>query len=197
MHARLLPAESFRRMRWLNGAGWTREIHREPAQSETFDWRASIAEIDADGPFSPFPGCLRHQILLRGNGLRLHFDDGDALLEPPHGQQRYAGDAAVSATLVDGPVHAFNLIWRPAGLDVRVLHRPLVGATLFFPEPGVSWLIYLMHGRAHLRQADGELPLETGDALLLSPSHEESSESGRRVFDGGGEALVIRIQAIA
>ena len=193
MQASLLPAESFRRMRWLNGAGWTREIHREPAQSETFDWRASIAEIDADSAFSPFPGCQRHQTLLRGNGFRLHIDDSDALLEPPHGQHAYAGDAEVNATLVDGPVHAFNLIWRPDAVSVRALHRPLVGATLFFPEPGVSWLIYLMHGRACLRQPEDEVSMDTGDALLLSPQENESTESGRRVLDGGGEALLFRI----
>ncbi|MCB1559549.1 MAG: HutD family protein [Xanthomonadales bacterium] len=198
MQARLLPAESFRRMRWLNGAGWTREIHRQPAQSEAFHWRASIAEIDADGPFSPFPGCQRQQALLRGNGLRLRFDSGEVVLEPPHGQHAYPGDVAVNATLIDGPVHAFNLIWRPRAVDVRVLHRPLVGATLFFPEPGVRWLVYLIQGQARLRQSDDQLVLAAGDALLLEP-HDGAgiaSHSGRRLLDGGGEALVCRIASI-
>lgn len=193
MRATHLPAESFRRMRWLNGAGWTREVHREPAQSETFDWRASIAEIDQDGPFSPFPGCMRHQTLLRGNGFHLCFDDSETRLAPPHDQHRYAGDAAVHARLVDGPVHAFNLIWRPLAVDVHVLHRPLVGATLFFPEPGVQWLVYLMQGQARLRQADRELALSAGDALLLEPVADGQGQSHRRLLDGAGEALICRL----
>jgi len=194
MHAELLPAEHFKRMRWLNGAGWTREICREPPMSETFDWRASIAEIDGDAAFSPFPGYQRHQILLRGNGFLLHFDDDMASLEPPHGQHRYAGDVPVSARLIDGPVHAFNLIWRPQAVSVRVLHRPLVGATLFFPEPGVEWVIYLIAGRARLRRRETDIPMEAGDALRLSIATGEPSDAGRCVLDGNGEALVVRIQ---
>ena len=113
--------------------------------SETFDWRASIAEIDGDAAFA-IPGYQRHQILLRGNGFLLHFDDDMASLEPPHSQHRYAGDMPVSARLIDGPVHAFNLIWRPGSQRTRAASTA-GGATLFFPEPGVEWVI-IVHRRS-------------------------------------------------
>jgi environmental stress-induced protein Ves len=36
--------------------GETREIISWPQGAAEFDWRASIATIAADGPFSAFPG---------------------------------------------------------------------------------------------------------------------------------------------
>ena len=41
---------------WKNGGGETREIICVPAPDAPFLWRASIATLQADGPFSPFPG---------------------------------------------------------------------------------------------------------------------------------------------
>ncbi|MGP4884984.1 HutD family protein, partial [Klebsiella pneumoniae] len=40
---------------WKNGGGETREIICVPAPDAPFLWRASIATLQADGPFSPFP----------------------------------------------------------------------------------------------------------------------------------------------
>ena len=52
-----LPAQEYRRERWRNERGWTREIHRQPEGAGDWLWRASIAEIDQDAPFSAFAGC--------------------------------------------------------------------------------------------------------------------------------------------
>src|SRR5690606_10863682 len=66
--ARILPAAAYRRGRWRNGAGWTRQIHAEPSADATheWDWRLSIAEIESDAPFSSFPGVDRELVLLEG-----------------------------------------------------------------------------------------------------------------------------------
>ncbi|MCC7247949.1 MAG: HutD family protein, partial [Lysobacter sp.] len=85
---RLLPAHEYRRERWRNGLGWTREIHRHSALAAKPDgeneatpvgddwlWRLSIAEVEQEAVFSAFPGIERELILLRGNGMRLRFDD--------------------------------------------------------------------------------------------------------------------------
>src|SRR5690606_23181136 len=74
--SRVIAANEYRRERWRNGLGWTREIHAhrsDPAGDWT--WRLSIAEIERDGPFSAFPGVDRALVLLRGNGMRLRFGD--------------------------------------------------------------------------------------------------------------------------
>ncbi|MBS0193963.1 MAG: HutD family protein [Proteobacteria bacterium] len=82
MPLRSIPANEYRRVRWRNGGGWTREIAsgRMPVESVAtsmptgdWDWRLSIAEIERDGPFSEFAGCDRVLVLLSGNGMRLNF----------------------------------------------------------------------------------------------------------------------------
>ena len=67
--SRVIPANEYRRVRWKNGLGWTREIVRVP-DNDDWDWRLSIAEIERDAAFSSFPGIDRELVLLRGNGLR-------------------------------------------------------------------------------------------------------------------------------
>ena len=86
-HPRVIPANEYVRMRWRNGAGWTRAIlqaGRTGADTGTdapdWDWRLSIAEIEQPGPFSRFPGVERELVLLQGDGLALHFD-GNACSE--------------------------------------------------------------------------------------------------------------------
>lgn len=191
MHARHLPSYGFERERWRNGAGWTRRILQQPEQGRDFDWRASIAEIDADCRYSTFPGCERVQALLSGEGATLRFDDGRVLaLEPPHGRVAFAGEEAPACT-VQGRVQAFNLIVARERATVELLHRPLVGPMVFFPEAGVQWLVLLLSGRATLPDAASRPQLEAGDALLLWP---EAQAPARIVMSGGGEVLLARIQ---
>ena len=46
VESRVIPANEYRRERWRNGLGWTREIHASmPASGGAWDWRLSIAEI--------------------------------------------------------------------------------------------------------------------------------------------------------
>ena len=110
--SRVIPANEYRRIRWRNGQGWTREIHVEGA-AEDWSWRLSIAEIEHDAAFSLFPGVERELMLLSGNGLRLRFDDGECVeLNPPHDRHRFAGERPLTGELVDGITHDFNLMWR-------------------------------------------------------------------------------------
>lgn len=187
-----LPAFEYRRERWKNGLGWTREILRHPASGEDFDWRVSIGEIERDAPFSPFPGCARELVLLSGGGLALEIDGETRLLEPPHGRLRFSGAAAVQARLPAGPVHVFNLIWRAERFAAQLLHRPLVGPMLFFDEPGVQWLLHLMNGRAELRDQPRAPLIEAGDSLWL----QGEGDAGRIILSGGGELLAVRLYPV-
>src|SRR5690606_22105518 len=91
---RVITPNPHHRGPWRSGLGWTREIHAQrPDPGGDWTWRLSIAEIERDAPFSAFPGVDRELVLLRGNGRRLRFDDGEScLLEPPHGRLRFAGE---------------------------------------------------------------------------------------------------------
>ena len=188
--SRVIPANEYRRERWRNGFGWTREIHAErPEPSGDWSWRLSIAEIERDAPFSAFPGVDRELVLLHGNGLRLRFDDGQAhLLEPPHGRLRFAGERALTGELVDGPTHDFNLMWRRGAIAAELLHRPLVGPMVFFAEPGTTWALHLLAGEARFDAGSGLPPLRAGDTALLA-----APRPTRHLLDGGGGLLVIRL----
>ena len=71
----LLHRAAARRMRWKNGLGWTTELASQPTRDELvqgeFDWRVSIAEVDADAEFSAFPGIDRSILVLAGAGMLL------------------------------------------------------------------------------------------------------------------------------
>lgn len=189
-HVAVLPASDYRRERWRNGAGWTREIARGGGSGETWGWRISIAEIDAPAEFSRFPGIEREQVLLSGEGLALACEGRTVTLEPPHGRHRYPGEAAVRGMpLGCGPVRAFNLMWRRDSVAATLWHRPLVGSMVVFGDPGDTWVVYLMAGQARLDAADGEALLEAGDSALLQAGGQRLRQS----LQGHGEALLMRL----
>jgi len=61
---------------WRNGGGVTREVlaARSGSDPHDFDWRISIADVNASGPFSPFPGVDRIIILVEGERMDLVID---------------------------------------------------------------------------------------------------------------------------
>lgn len=186
----VVPANEYRRERWKNGAGWTREIGRTPDQDD-WDWRLSIAEIEQDSLFSIFPGVQRELVLLSGNGLRLRFDDGEIhVLQPPHERIRFSGERGVVGELVDGPTHDFNLMWRPDRVDAQLWHRPLVGPMVIFIDPGATWAVHLLAGTARFADDSGLPTLAAGDTAFMHAD----TERRRHVMEGGGGALLVKIQ---
>ncbi|MFF3641676.1 HutD family protein [Streptomyces sp. NPDC002564] len=109
--ARVIRAAALAPQRWANGGGWTREIHREPAAGRPGAtlWRLSLADIEATGPFSTFPGMRRHLLSAAPVPLRLSVDGVDHDL---HYTQvvSFAGDREVATTGVQGRAQALNLM---------------------------------------------------------------------------------------
>jgi uncharacterized protein len=189
---RLIPAHHYRRERWRNGFGWTREILRSPETGDDWGWRMSIAEIERDGPFSVFTDVERALVLLHGHGVRLRFDDGEVIdVEPPHGRVRFAGERIAFGELIDGPTHDFNLMWRRDLIDADLWHRPLVGSMVLFVEPGEQWAVHVLSGTARASNGNDREIAAMGDTLLFSAS----SARARFALDGGGEVLVIRLRS--
>ena len=102
------------RVRWRNNGGFTREIVSEPADSTAFHWRVSVAEVEANGPFSRFDGYERVLVLLDGAGMQLRRTDSGVVMEvrPDEPLVRFPGDSPIYAELIDGPTTDFNLMWR-------------------------------------------------------------------------------------
>lgn len=189
-----LTRADYHRMPWRNGGGWTTEIARAPAGEGDFDWRASIAEIGTDGPFSAFPGCDRSLVLLEGAGIELRIDGAPGLVDRRGQVVAFDGGAVAHCRLLDGPTRDFNVITRRGRATHRVLFRPLVGPMVLFAEPGVSWLVHVASGHAREQHGgDGGLRAEAGESLLWPAG----GPLPRLVLAGAGELLLVRFESVA
>lgn len=95
---------------WRNGGGRTRELLAWPAGG---DWRVrvSVADIERDGPFSPFPGVWRGFQVLSGAGVVLHPPGRPAVtLTPDRPPHAFDGALAPDCRLLDGPTRDLNLM---------------------------------------------------------------------------------------
>ena len=116
MTVRVLRAADRRAVPWKNGGGVTREIAVSPegAGTDDFDWRISLADVGADGPFSALPRRGPDPDRRRGRG------DGPHGRRTAHtgrrastGPYRFPGDVETDGRLVDGrPVVNFNVMHR-------------------------------------------------------------------------------------
>ncbi|MFF1480153.1 HutD family protein [Streptomyces sp. NPDC058301] len=129
--------------RWRNGGGATREIASRPAGSDEFGWRASVADIERDGPFSAFPGVDRTLTLLAGEGVRLTcpgvFDRLLVRAGEPFG---FSGDLALDAELPGGPCRVLNLMVR-RGRWTATVERV---AGPIAPREGHAGVLYVLRG---------------------------------------------------
>lgn len=189
MRVTAIPPQSQPVQRWRNGAGSTREIVRV-GSDEHFLWRASIARVDASGPFSAFPGYRRWSCLLDGGPLHLLLAEGRQLsLEPRMRAHAYAGDPAPIAALQGDFAILFNVMAAIEGVDMQVLPRPLVGSMVLFDQAHTDWLIYLISGEATLRIGEQRHWLGEQHALLL----QGAGEGGRAILEGGGEVVLVKV----
>jgi uncharacterized protein len=96
---------------WRNGGGRTRELLAWPSAG---DWqvRVSVAEIEADGPFSAFVGIDRCLAVLEGAGVVLSLPGGERRLRSGDDAAAFPGEAAPLCRLIDGPTRDLNLMVR-------------------------------------------------------------------------------------
>ncbi|MCB9670060.1 MAG: HutD family protein [Alphaproteobacteria bacterium] len=107
---------------WKNGGGRTRSVAIAPegAGLDAFDWRISVAEVAADGPFSAFPDVDRTLVLLSGDGMELVSSDGSVVLARPGDRWDFPGELPVQAALLGGPTIDLNLMVRRGRSDARL-----------------------------------------------------------------------------
>lgn len=183
----MTPA-AYRRERWRNDGGWTTEIVR--GGDADFDWRASIADIETDGPFSPFPGIDRTLLLLGGNGIELDIDGVAKKLTKRFDQLRFPGEAAVHCRLLAGPTRDFNVMVRRGAVQAQVVARPIVGSMLVFPQADTEWLVYVHAGSLKARVEDSVHAAGAHDCLHVRFA---SSPAPRLLLEGSGELVLVRL----
>jgi len=81
-------------------------------------------------------------------------------------------------------------MWRRDAIDAQLWHRPLVGPMVIFIDPGATWAVHLIAGSARFADDSGLPQLAAGDTAFMRADEQRR----RHVLEGGGEALLIRIQ---
>ena len=82
-------------------------------------------------------------------------------------------------------------MWKRDAVQATLLHRPLVGPMVFFAEPDVTWLVYVMEGQAQFKDLARPLRLAQFDSVLLLP---DADGPARLILEGGGELLMAKLQ---
>lgn len=113
---------------WRNGGGVTRELLAWPQAAE-WQVRVSVAEIEADGPFSAFPGVQRWFAVLQGAGVVLEQPGISRRLTPDSLPFEFDGAEAPGCRLIDGPTRDLNLMARHGAGRAR-MQRARPGETL-------------------------------------------------------------------
>ncbi len=99
---------------WRNGGGVTRELLAWPSQDD-WQWRMSVAEVEASGPFSRFEGVQRWFAVLQGAGVVLDIDGERHTLSADSAPLVFDGAGATNCQLLNGPTQDFNLMVREGG----------------------------------------------------------------------------------
>ncbi|MGW6914258.1 HutD/Ves family protein [Kitasatospora sp. NPDC054939] len=160
---------------WLNGGGVTREVAASPAGAgpADSDWRVSLAEIAADGPFSALPGIDRIFTLVGGAGVVLTVDGVEHRVAAPYRPLAFPGGAATAGRLLDGPATALNVMTRHGGGTTASVGFATAPGDLAAP-PGGSLLLVCLAGtavlvqRAPVGRAAQPVRLDRHDAGLLT-----------------------------
>lgn len=153
-------------MPWKNGGGVTHEIAVFPAGAtfESFDWRLSMAEVAADGPFSAFDGIDRTLALMQGAGIDLDFGDGRRMrVDGPGVPCRFDGGEPCTGYLVDGPVLDLNVMSRRGRLVHDLVPVSVAGTALTL---SAVTAVICHTGTIVVETAAGEVLLGAKDVLL-------------------------------
>ncbi|WP_127355718.1 HutD/Ves family protein [Actinacidiphila soli] len=167
MSATVLRFLDYPRTPWKNGSGSTRQVAAAPPGSglADFDWRVSIADVGAEGPFSVFPGVDRVIMLIDGPGMLIAVDGTEHRLAP-FAPFAFSGHSTVSCRLPGGPTRDVNVMTRRdrATASVKVAdvftHRDIAA------HCGETLLVLLLSGQLALSVSEsGERALDRLDAV--------------------------------
>ncbi len=136
MTVRILRAAARATVPWKNGGGTVREIAAGPegAGTDAFDWRVSLADVTADGPFSAFPGVDRVLTVVEGAGMDLVVGGEHHIVDEPLWPHGFPGDLPTEGFLLGGPVVNLNVMYRRA--RTRAETAVICGTVRLLPPRG-------------------------------------------------------------
>jgi environmental stress-induced protein Ves len=189
---RILRAENYHRMKWKNGGGETAEIAVSPegAGLDGFDWRVSMATVEASGPFSLFPGVDRTLSVLEGEGIVLDVDGQTPVtLTAASAPYSFPADAATNAKLVGGPIRDLNVMTRRGRWRHQVSVRTLDGSR-DVPVHGKEALLFSGSDDLLAGLGGGQARLGRFDAVVLN------DPSAALRIEGSGQFFVIEFSQL-
>ncbi|MFE2939711.1 HutD family protein [Streptomyces sp. NPDC059255] len=200
MTLRVLRAGSRAAVPWRNGGGVTREIACRPEDAGTagFDWRISLADVAANGPFSAFPGVDRILTMVEGAGMDLTVGGRRRLVDEAYVPASFPGDRPTECLLLSGPVVNFNVMYRRDRTSAEVA---VVRGTLPVPVPvagGGTVVAVALETPMVLETpvvpetsvVQGGTPLDRYDAVILTPS------SGPVTLRGEGRTALVTLRTV-
>jgi environmental stress-induced protein Ves len=166
---------------WRNGGGSTWEIAAEPAGAsmDDFDWRVSIAAVEAAGPFSIFAGVDRMLALIDGPSMLLTIDGEE------HGLQAlstvaFAGESRTTCQIPGGPTRDLNVMTRRGRVSATLELIEVAGSAEL---AAAQWLLLVdVRGRVEV----GSFSLDPMDGVL-------TSRPDPTAVDGSGILAVVRL----
>ncbi|CAN7692552.1 HutD/Ves family protein [Mesorhizobium sp. LjNodule214] len=191
---RILRAADYRVMPWKNGGGTTTEIAVSPESAglDDFDWRVSIARVEAGGPFSSFAGVDRTLAVLEGEGIVLDIAGRvPKELTSASTPLSFPADVPTGASLIAGPITDLNVMTRRTRMT-HAVERLLISAASDVLPAADATLVLCLDGELAVH---GASPVRLGplDAVLLGQGAEKL-----RLEPAGTVALfVVRIGRVA
>ena len=177
---RLIPARSFLAMPWRNGGGTTWEIARgrlDGQADEDWQWRFSLAEIAADGPFSTFPHMDRLLTVVSGGGIALTIDGAEPRRLDRWGSIQFRGEAAIGCALVAGPTRDLNLM-----VDRRIARLVPGGEERRMVAAAEDRIVLYALEEVVLRVEAGRQVVAEGNAIIGAGGAEAVIEQGRAAW---------------
>ena len=172
---------------WKNGGGTTRTLAVAPEDAglDNFQWRVSMAQIDASGDFSAFPGVDRTILLWRGGGVLLQSPQWPehALTEPllPF---YFRGEDEVVCRLPGPAAMDLNLMVRRGGAKASLSCH---AAAVEFLAPCEELLVLCAAGSVRVLLPGCAETILAADQLLRV----DQVPAGSRIIPGGDEARFV------
>lgn len=151
--------------RWRNGMGTSWEIAalREEGAAD-FSWRLAKARIDADVPFSIYPGMDRVFMQIEGQGLDLEFANGQILhVHESFVPHSFSCDIPLNCKLLHGPCMDLNLFTARGRVKAESEIVNLAGETKIHTR-GSAMVMFALEGGCELNSSN----LEAGDACIAA-----------------------------
>jgi environmental stress-induced protein Ves len=164
---RLIRQSEFIQGRWRNGMGvsWEIAASREEGASD-FSWRLAMARIDADVPFSIYPGMDRVFMQLHGQGLDLEFEGGRVIqVHQSFVPHSFSCDVPLECKLLDGPCMDLNLFTQRGGFRSEVDVVQVAGEQQLSLRSATT-VFFCLQGACHLSVDGASIELAEGDAAV-------------------------------